>query len=183
MLASRSAATGHDLLRHYDLAGARPLFERALAIGEKALGAEHPDTATGLHNLASLLQAQGDLAGARPLYERALAIYEKVLGPVHPVTATRLSHLATVLKDQGNLAGARPLRERALAIREKMLGAEHLSCPPCGHPIEMSPHIGDLLHELGVVGIEIDAGRPLRPETRPETVSENSPVSLRPQAS
>src|SRR6516162_8873367 len=64
-----------------DLAGARPLHERALAISEKVLGPEHPDTATSLHNLASLLQDQDDLAGARPLFERALAIYEKVLGP------------------------------------------------------------------------------------------------------
>ena len=66
-----------------DLAGARPLFERALAIREKALGPEHPDTATSLNNLAPLLQAQGDLAGARPLFERALAIREKALGPEH----------------------------------------------------------------------------------------------------
>jgi tetratricopeptide (TPR) repeat protein len=54
--------------------GARALFELALAIYEKALGPEHPSTATSLNNLAALLQAQGDLAGARPLYERALAI-------------------------------------------------------------------------------------------------------------
>src|SRR5208282_3898856 len=63
------------------LAGARPLFERALAIREKALGPEHPKTATSLNNLADRLRAQGDLTGARPLYERALAIYEKALGP------------------------------------------------------------------------------------------------------
>ena len=47
-----------------DLAGARPLYERALAIREKALGPEHPDTAQSLNNLAVLLQAQGDFAGA-----------------------------------------------------------------------------------------------------------------------
>ncbi len=47
--------------------------ERALAIREKALGPEHPDTATSLNNLALLLQAQGDLARSRPLFERALA--------------------------------------------------------------------------------------------------------------
>ena len=40
-------------------AQARPLFERALAIREKALGPEHPDTATSLNNLASLLQDAG----------------------------------------------------------------------------------------------------------------------------
>jgi len=55
-------------------AAARPLHERALAINEKVLGPEHPDTVTSLNNLALLLQAQGDLAAARPFYERALAI-------------------------------------------------------------------------------------------------------------
>jgi tetratricopeptide (TPR) repeat protein len=94
-------------------------YERALAIREKVLGPEHPDTATSLNNLAGLLQDQGDLRGARPLFERALAIYEKVLGPVHPDTATSLNNLAILLDHQRDLAGARPLFERALAIREK----------------------------------------------------------------
>jgi Tetratricopeptide repeat len=51
-----------------------------LAIREKALGPEHPDTATSLTNLAVLLNDQGDLAAALPLYERALAIRSKALG-------------------------------------------------------------------------------------------------------
>jgi tetratricopeptide (TPR) repeat protein/pimeloyl-ACP methyl ester carboxylesterase len=104
---------------------ARPLYERALAIAEKTLGPEHPDTATSLNNLATLLQDQGDLAGARPLFERALAISEKTLGPDHPETATSLNNLATLLHAQGDLPGARPLLERALAIIEKALGPEH----------------------------------------------------------
>jgi hypothetical protein len=37
-----------------DLASARPLYERALAICEKAPGPKHPDTARTLNNLASL---------------------------------------------------------------------------------------------------------------------------------
>jgi tetratricopeptide (TPR) repeat protein len=104
---------------------ARPLSERALAIWEKVLGPEHPNTSTSLNNLAALLKDQGDLAGARPLLERALAAYEKVLGPEHPNTATGLNNLALLLNDQGDLAGARPLLERALAIWEKVLGPEH----------------------------------------------------------
>ena len=104
---------------------ARPLYERALAIREKALGPEHPHTAMSLNNLANLLQARGDLAGARPLYERALAIREKALGPEHPHTATSLGNLANLLQARGDLAGARPLLERALAIHEKALGPEH----------------------------------------------------------
>jgi tetratricopeptide (TPR) repeat protein len=91
-----------------------------LAIREKALGPEHPDTATSLDNLVLMLQ--GDFAGARPLLDRALAIREKALGPEHPDTATSLDNLAFLLQAQGDLAAARPLYERALAIREKTLG-------------------------------------------------------------
>jgi hypothetical protein len=47
-----------------DLAAARPLHARALAVHEKVLGPEHPDTATSLNNLAGLLSHQGDLAEA-----------------------------------------------------------------------------------------------------------------------
>jgi hypothetical protein len=50
--------------------GARPLYERALAICEKALGLRHPDTAVSLDHLASLLQAQCDLAGVAALRAR-----------------------------------------------------------------------------------------------------------------
>jgi tetratricopeptide (TPR) repeat protein len=113
----------HGALAAY--AAARPLYERALAIDEKALGPEHPDTATSLNSLTLLLQEQGDLAGARPLAERSLAIYEKALGPEHPDTANSLNNLAFLLQAQGDLAGARPLYERALAIDEKALGPEH----------------------------------------------------------
>jgi tetratricopeptide (TPR) repeat protein len=104
---------------------ARPLFERALAIRDKALGADHPDTAVSLNNLALLLRAQGDLTAARPLFERALAIREKALGSDHPATALSLNNLASLLQDQGDLAAARPLFERALAIREQALGPDH----------------------------------------------------------
>jgi tetratricopeptide (TPR) repeat protein len=108
---------------------AEPLFREALAIREKALGAELFESAESLNKLASLLHAQGDLAEARPLFERALAINEKALGPEHPETADSLNNLASLLHAQGDLAGARPLFERAPAIREKMLASEH----PNGH--------------------------------------------------
>jgi tetratricopeptide (TPR) repeat protein len=104
---------------------ARPLFERALAIRETALGPEHSDTAESLSNLASLLQDHRDLTGARPLHERALAIKEEALGPGHPSTAVTLAELARLLQAQGDFRGARPLLERALTIFENALGIEH----------------------------------------------------------
>jgi tetratricopeptide (TPR) repeat protein len=113
---------------------ARPVFERALAIREKVLGPEHPDTATSLICLALLLQTQGDLAGSRPLYERALAIYEKVLGPEHPDTATSLSNLARLLGKSSHTDDAEPLFKRAIAIGEKALGLGHpLTQRYCSH--------------------------------------------------
>ena len=103
-----------------------PLYERALAIREKQLGPEHPDTAESFNNLAVLLHNyRRDLAAARPLCQRALAIREKQLGPEHPDTAASLNNLARLFQDQGDFAGAEPLYERALAIYEKACGAEH----------------------------------------------------------
>jgi tetratricopeptide (TPR) repeat protein len=86
-----------------------------LAIREKTLGSEHPDTATSLNDLGRLLSDQGDFAGARPLLERALAIREKALGSEHLDTATSLNDLAFLLQAQGESSGARPLYERAPA--------------------------------------------------------------------
>ncbi len=38
---------------------AEPLYRRALAVREKALGPQHPDTAGSINNLALLLKSQG----------------------------------------------------------------------------------------------------------------------------
>ena len=57
---------------------AEPLYQRALAIREKALGPDHPDVAESLNNLAELYSNQGKYAEAEPLYKRALAIDENL---------------------------------------------------------------------------------------------------------
>jgi Tetratricopeptide repeat len=76
---------------------ARPLYERVLSIRERVLGPDHPDTATSLDDLATLLRNQGDPAAARPLFERALAIRERVLGPDHPDTVATRRALAELV--------------------------------------------------------------------------------------
>ncbi|HEX6246049.1 MAG TPA: tetratricopeptide repeat protein, partial [Polyangiales bacterium] len=106
-------------------ARAEPLYVRALAIWEKALGPMHPDVATSLNNLAVLYRNQGAYAQAEPLLVRALAIHEKALGPMHPDVALSLNNLATLYEEQGAYARAEPIYVRALAIREKTLGAMH----------------------------------------------------------
>ena len=111
------------------------LYQRALAINEKALGPEHRATAVTLNNLATLYWAQGRYTQALPLYERALAIREKALGPEHPETAQSLSNLGLLYQTLGQYPPALTSHQRALAIREKVLGPEH-------------PHTAASLHNL-----------------------------------
>jgi tetratricopeptide (TPR) repeat protein len=105
-----------------DYVGAEPLYRRALAIDERAMGPDHPDVATGLNNLAGLLREKGDYGGAEPLFRQALALREKALGPDHPLTAQSLNNLAGLLREKGDYGGAEPLYRQALAIKEKALG-------------------------------------------------------------
>ncbi len=106
-------------------AEAEPLSERALAIRERALGADHPDVADSIRGLAVVYWHQGRYAEAEPLAERALAIRERALGPDHPDVSTSLNNLGNVYLYQGRYAEAEPLYERALAIRERAFGADH----------------------------------------------------------
>jgi tetratricopeptide (TPR) repeat protein len=71
-----------------------------LAIYEKALGADHPDVATSLNNLALLYQVQGNYAEAASFYQRALAILEQTLGTEHPLVAANLNNLAVLYSAQ-----------------------------------------------------------------------------------
>ncbi len=116
---------GYYLKQRAQYVEAEPLYQRAIAIGEKVLGPEHPDLATWLNNLAALYQAQGKYTEAKPLYQRAIAIDAKVLGPEHPNLATDLNNLALLYIDQSKYAEAEPLYQRAIAIGEKVLGPEH----------------------------------------------------------
>jgi CHAT domain-containing protein/tetratricopeptide (TPR) repeat protein len=96
-----------------------PLAQRAVRIRETALGANHPDVAQALNNLAILYQAQGLLADAEPLYKRALAINEKAFGANHHNVATSLNNLAELYQAQGRNSDAETLLKRSLAINEK----------------------------------------------------------------
>ncbi len=79
-----------------DYAAARPYGERALAIREKALGPDHPDTARSLNNLGTLCFYEGDLPASAAYLRQALRIWEKRLGPNHPDTQTAKNNLAFV---------------------------------------------------------------------------------------
>ena len=65
----------YQLLGRYE--AAEPLYERALAIKEKALGREHPLVAQSLENYAILLRATGRNWDAANMEGRAKAIRAK----------------------------------------------------------------------------------------------------------
>jgi tetratricopeptide (TPR) repeat protein len=104
---------------------AESILRDILVLREQQHGANHPQTATALNNLAWLLKTTNRLAEAEPLMRRALAIDEKSLGAEHPNVARDLNNLAQLLKATNRLAEAEPLMRRALAIDEKSYGPEH----------------------------------------------------------
>ena len=63
---------------------ADPLYQRALGIRERTLGADHPDVAGTLNSIAGLRVSQGLYDDAEALHLRALRIRETAFGVDHP---------------------------------------------------------------------------------------------------
>lgn len=103
------------------------LFKRSLVIRERVLGAEHPEVAMSLSNLAALYDHQGRYEEAEPLFKRALDIRERAPEPNQLDVALILNNLAGFYDHQGRYAEAEPLYERSLSIRERALGPDHPS--------------------------------------------------------
>ena len=65
-----------------------------LPVRERVSGAEHPDTLTARHNLASWTGQAGDAAAAREQFAALVPVRERVSGADHPDTLTARHHLA-----------------------------------------------------------------------------------------
>ena len=118
-------ANGHQAMGDYPKA--LELHQKALAVREKALGPDHPSTATSYNNLGYVYRSMGDYPRALELYQKALAVCEKALGPDHPDTATSYNNLGGVYDSMGDYPKALEYHQKALAIREKVLGPDHPS--------------------------------------------------------
>ena len=101
------------------------LLEEAVRIDRQAEGAESPDFAIDLHNLASAQMDSGDLLGGETTEREALKIRRRISGNDHPELAYPLNNLGWVLLAKGDWKGAEPLLAEALAIRRKALGEKH----------------------------------------------------------
>jgi hypothetical protein len=110
--AERDRTFGTLLLDHRDLAGARGLLERALAIDEKVLGPDHLTTNLVRYNLARLLLNSSNPTEALTQGEIALAANDKVLGRDDAWTKDSARVTADALHALGRTEQAKALRER-----------------------------------------------------------------------
>jgi hypothetical protein len=82
------------------------MIRQILALKEKVLGREHPDTLMGVYYLATLLACQRRFDESLAFYQRACAGYSVVFGEDHLITRTCRRNLSRVLalQEQAQIA-------------------------------------------------------------------------------
>ncbi len=122
-------------------AEAEPLLLEALAVREKAFGAESEKVSATLNNLGNLYYDMKRYPDSEKAQLRAIAIKEKTLGPDHPFVAQSFNNLANVYVAEKRLSEAETLHRKSLAIKLKTLPANH-------------PEIGVTYFNLGDLAFE-----------------------------
>jgi tetratricopeptide (TPR) repeat protein len=112
--------------REGKLRPALALLEEALALRQRGVGEDHPDTLVSKLNLAVALRQQGKLDEAQFLEECVIEARERMLGPEHFDTLAARSSLAVTLGQQGRLAEALAIQDAVIDTEMRLLGAEHL---------------------------------------------------------
>ena len=98
-----------------------PLWDRALELKVRYLGADHPSTLNTLNNLAEIEEIFGHYDRAESLHQEVVDARVRVLGPEHPMTLLSMAQLAFVRGRLGHLEQAL-LDPRYAAFVEQLLG-------------------------------------------------------------
>ncbi len=121
--------------------------ERAIALAERVLGADHPMVANLLMTKANALARLGRGADARAAYQRSREILEAFHGPDAVIVASVIGNLAISYLDEGQLAPAIELLRQTLAINEKALGPDSgqvgLTCELLGSALSQSGRVDE----------------------------------------
>lgn len=107
-------------------AEAEECFRKALEIGDRTVGPEHPDLMLLLNDLTRIYLRQSAYAAAEPLLLRLLEM-KRNKGEDHPEVATVMASLATVRQALGRHESAEHLWRRVLDIRERTLAPNHFA--------------------------------------------------------
>ncbi len=106
-------------------AAAEARLREALEIRISTLGADHPDSAVVINDLATLLHQRGELDEARELYQEAARVLEAA-PRTHPARlAGCLNNLALVERQKGHPAAAAVRFEQVLELRRRAVGERH----------------------------------------------------------
>jgi tetratricopeptide (TPR) repeat protein len=98
------------------------IAQEALALSERVLDKEHPDTLKRADALAGLYQAQRRYEEAESLYRRVLEVKERILGPDHPDTLHSVDNLAGLHYARGHHIVSHWLFERRPLAAGKLMG-------------------------------------------------------------
>jgi tetratricopeptide (TPR) repeat protein len=110
------------LKRKGNYAEALPLLQEQVEYDKRQLGADSPDYALALHNLAGALIDAGDFARAETTERQALALQRKIMGNDHPDLAYPLNNLGNLLLGKGDWRAAEPLLWESLQLRRRTVG-------------------------------------------------------------
>ncbi|HEY4033613.1 MAG TPA: toll/interleukin-1 receptor domain-containing protein, partial [Ktedonobacteraceae bacterium] len=106
------------LRKHVYYEQALQFLLHALSIYEEVLGAEHPETAIILNDLALLYHDQGKYEQAKSLLQRSSALKERVLRARH-FSATTLNNLVLLPHDQEEYEQAKLFYQQSLTTTEE----------------------------------------------------------------
>ncbi|MEU8515050.1 tetratricopeptide repeat protein [Kitasatospora sp. NPDC048722] len=134
---------GNSLLAHGLHRAATDYFTRAVAVGRRVLGEDHPDTIGAGACLVIAHNRGGRFLEAVTLGEQVLASYRRVLGPEHPHTLGVRSNLALAHGQAGHTREAVALHEQLLADLERLFG------PDDPHSIAARANLAHAYHRAG----------------------------------
>lgn len=117
---------------------AEPLFQRALAINEKAFGRHHLSVVLALQNLSVIYASQSKFSEAHAAARDSLGISLQLFGAYHHRIGSTCRTLATVYALQGEYEEAERFAEKSIAILETTLGERH---PETAQSLEMMAKI------------------------------------------
>lgn len=125
---AKTAALNISSFNFYRLGKYKEFHDYAKMVYEfekEKLGAEHPDTLTGLRNLATSYYALGEYKKDLELMKECYETYVRVMGELDPDTIRSLNALANCYFALGEYEKALQLNKECYDKRVRVLGKEH----------------------------------------------------------
>jgi tetratricopeptide (TPR) repeat protein len=132
------SAHGHAQIPPGRFAEAEQAQREALALAEKAYGADSWELAPYLNRLGSTLRRLKRYSDALPLHQRAIDITRAHLGGEHPTMVMLLQDLGTTLHRLGRHEEAISTFQEALALGRRTLAPNHRAMAATAHSLGLA---------------------------------------------